>query len=354
MGAHWPVFVAVFVTVFVSATLAAALAVFAGQAVPQAVHRELAAAPGTSVLISGPVAESQVAPDTRAIHADMRAAFGSVPFAFHTAAWSAPFSLPAGLTPVSGPTAGLSPTAAGLSPTAGGPGASAAPPTGPIQRIQAVAADGIVANSKLVSGRWPTRPPKGQPIPAALPETTATLLHLTVGDVLTLRAPNTGRPVSVRLTGEFRARDPSSEYWRLDLIGVSGVTTGTQSATYGPLVVDPAALGTTFPIATADWLAVPATASIADADLGPLAGQLTQQQQLMLDSATLGDLTMTTNLPALLDGLASNVVVADSLLAIGGLLLLLLDATALTLAARLLASQRQVESHQVAARGASR
>jgi hypothetical protein len=85
MGAHWLVLAVVLMTVLVSAALADALAVFAGQAVPQAVHRELATASGTSVLISGPLTETG---ESAAVHAAMRSTFGTVPFAFYAATWS--------------------------------------------------------------------------------------------------------------------------------------------------------------------------------------------------------------------------------------------------------------------------
>jgi hypothetical protein len=63
---------AVLVTVLVSAALAEALAVFAGQAMPQAVHRELATASGTSVLISGPLTETG---ESAAVRAAIRSAW---------------------------------------------------------------------------------------------------------------------------------------------------------------------------------------------------------------------------------------------------------------------------------------
>jgi len=327
MGAHWPVLGAVLFTVLISAMLAAALAALAWQAVPQAVHHELSAASGTSVLISGPLTGSQVPSDTAAVRSDMRSAFGDVPFAFDAATWSAPLGLPA---------------------------AAPGPPSARASLVEAAVVDAIMTNAVLTSGQWPTAPHPGQPIPAVLPVLTASLLHVAVGDVLTLRASASGKPIPVRLTGEFRPRDPASDYWGLDLVGESGFRASGQSTTYGPLVVNPAALRGALAVVSASWLATPDTADIRDGDLGTLAAQLTQQQQLMLDSATLGELTMSTNLPALLGGMASNMVVADSLLAIGGLLLLLLDVTALSLTARLLASQRRVESAQISARGGDR
>ncbi len=321
MSEHRLVLAAVLLTILISTAVAAALAVFAGQAVPQAVHRRLAVPSDTSVLVSGPVTESQ---ETAAVRAAMRSAFGAVPFTFYSALWSDSLDLPA--------------------------------PAGVAQvpLMKAAAADAAAANSVLVSGGWPTAPRPGQPIPAALPAVTASLLRLSVGDILTLRDRVSNKPVPFRLTGTFRPRDPASAYWKLNLIGNSGFSSNGRFTTYGPLVVNPAAFGGELAAASASWVAEPDIRDIPDGDLGGLAGQVTQEQQLMLDSATLGRLTVTTDLPALLDDTASNVVVAHSLLLIGGLQLLLLAVTALTLGVRLLASERQVESALLSARGGAR
>jgi FtsX-like permease family len=321
MSEHRLVLAAVLLTILISASLAAALAVFAGQAVPQAVHRRLAVASDTTVLVSGPVTESQ---ETAAVHAAMRSAFGTVPFTLYAALWSVSLDLPA-------------PAGAGHVPL-----------------MKAAAADAAAANSVLVSGSWPTSPRPGQPIPAVLPAVTASLLRLSAGDVLTLRDRVSGEPVSIRLTGTFRPRDPASAYWHLNLIGNGGFSSNGQFTTYGPLLVSPAAFSGALAVGSASWLAEPDTSRITDGDLSTLAGQITQEQQLILDSATLGGLKVTTSLPALLNDTASNLVVAHSLLLIGGLQLLLLAVTALTLAGRLLASQRQVESALLSARGGAR
>ena len=76
--------------------------------------------------------------------------------------------------------------------------------------------------------------------------------------------------------------------------------------------------------------------------------------QALLSSDTVPDLTLTTSLPSVLNGTASNLAVARSLLAICAVLLLLLAAAALLVMARLLADQREGESAMLAARGASR
>jgi hypothetical protein len=321
LSEHRLVLAVVLLTILISAAVAAALADFAGQAVPQAVHRRLAAPSETSVLVSGPVTENQ---ETAAVRAAMRSAFGAVPFTFYSALWSDSLDLPA--------------------------------PSGVSQvpLMKAAAVDAAAANSVLVSGNWPTVPRPGQPIPAVIPAVTASLLRLSAGDILTLRDRASNKPVAFRLTGTFRPRDPASAYWKLNLIGNGGFSSNGRFTTYGPLVVNPAAFGSALGVGSASWVAEPDISDIPDGDLSGLAGQITQEQQLMLDSATLGGLTVTTSLPALLDDTASNLVVAHSLLLIGGLQLLLLAVTALTLGVRLLASQRQVESALLSARGGAR
>ena len=213
---------AVLLAALVCVTLAVTLAVFAGQAVPQAARRELATAPDTSVLVSGPLTGNSAASETTAVRAAMRSAFGRVPFAFYTALWPDPLPL----------------ASAGV---AAGTGAA---PQLPTSAVQAVAADGIQANSVLTSGSWPaTAVPASaaQPIPAALDAAAASRLHVSAGDLLTLRAAASSRPILVRVTGLFRPRDPASAYWRLDLIGQGGVGHSGRLTIYGPLVVSPAA-----------------------------------------------------------------------------------------------------------------
>ena len=102
------------------------------------------------------------------------------------------------------------------------------------------------------------------------------------------------------------------------------------------------------------WLAEPETASIPADSLSTVAANVTGLGQALLSSDTVPDLTLTTSLPSVLNGTASNLAVARSLLAICAVLLLLLAAAALLVMARLLADQREGESAMLAARGASR
>lgn len=76
-------------TTLVAAALAAALAAFSGQALPLAVRHDLAAAPGTSLTLSGPVG-NQAAQDDAAFGGAIRSALHGVPFGFYRAYWSDP------------------------------------------------------------------------------------------------------------------------------------------------------------------------------------------------------------------------------------------------------------------------
>jgi hypothetical protein len=324
MKAHRLVLAAVLLIALTGSALAAALAVVAGQTVPQAAQRKLAAAPGTSVLVSGPLTAGQAATVTAALRSAMRSALRTVPFEFYRALWSQPLSLPA----------------------------AAGAPRAPM--VQASAAAAIQVNAILLAGHWPPAPRPGQPIPAAIPAATASLLHLSAGQVLTLRAGGAARPVRVRLTGIFRPRDRASAYWRLDLLGTAGFRSSGRRTIYGPLVVSPAAFGGALTVASGSWVIEPDLSRITDSQLGALARRIRYEQQLMPETVTLGYLSMRTRLPAVLGDMASNLVVAHSLLAIGGLQLLLLVAVAVGLAARLLASQRQPETALLSARGGDR
>jgi hypothetical protein len=331
MGASWLVLGAVLLNTVVAAALAAALASFAGQALTQAARRQLESAHGLSVAVNGAVALGQARSDTTAIRSMLRTAFGAVPVTLYRSLWSDSLGLP-------------------------GTYASADTRTRQIPLTQAAAPDQIRQMATLVSGTWPAAGPgqAGQPIPAALPATVAALLHLHPGSVLELRDRDTNAPVRIQLTGIFRPLHPASSYWGLNLIGPSGVSAQGGFITYGPLVVPPQAFtGQQLATGAASWVAAPRLSQISGG-FTALAGRITTMAAILTQAGQFGGLQVSTTLPGLLSGIGTNVVVARSLLVIGGLLLLVLVAGALTLASRVLATRREPESALLAARGGSR
>ena len=176
-----------------------------------------------------------------------------------------------------------------------------------------------------------------------------------MGEIIALRDARSAKPVPVRVTGLYLPRDPASPYWGLNLIGASGVASVGGFTTYGPLIVSPAAFGHALTGTAASWVAIPVTARIPEGDLDAVAARVRAQQQALQNPAgPLGGLRVTTSLPAVLRGVASDLVVSRSLIGIGALELFILGGAALAAAARLLAGRREAELALLAARGGAR
>jgi len=328
------VIVAAILTVAVAAALATALVTLGSQALPRAMRHDLATATGTALVIGGSVDASQAAEYTSQLPGRISSALGGAPFTFYHAVWSDPLAFVPGSLP-------------------------AAPASRGNQSIaEAAALSGVAAHAVLTSGRWPGAPvvgrASGQPIPAALPATAAALLHVTVGDVLRLKDRISGQYVRFVLTGLYRPRQVTAEYWGLNNIALSGSSTLADFTTYGPLTVQAAAFAGPLAVNAGSWLAQPQTAIVPATRLRAVAGNVTGLQGALASAPALPDLTLTTSLPSVLDGTANNLEVARSLLAICDVLLFLLAGAALLAVARLLVGQREGESVMLAARGASR
>jgi hypothetical protein len=340
MAAHWVVIAAAALTTLVAATVAAALTVFTGQALPQAVRHDLAIAPGTSMSVSTLVSQpGQAAGDGARLRSQIAAAMPGIPFGFYQALWSDPLGLVPGALPAPPPSAGR----------------------GNTPLLQAAAMNGIASHATLVAGHWPPSTPptgpasRGAAIPAALPAAAAALLHVSVGDVLRLRDHTTGAPASFVVTGVFTPRQGSAAdpYWQLSYIPASGRSPSYGSVTYGPLVVDQAALGPALATLSGSWVAQPDLTAFGEGDLVPVAGNVAALAPSLLNSTSLNGAQLVTSLPAVLAAAASNLAVARSMLVISALELLVLASAALIAAARLLATQREAETALLIARGAT-
>jgi hypothetical protein len=308
-----------------SVAITTALAGFGTRALPEAVHQRLASAASSSVAISGQVGAARASADTPVIDSLFRSALGGVPFTMMTGRWSDGLALP---------------RAHGSS---------------VISTIQAAALGGVASHVGLVAGNWPGPRRQGQPVSVALPASTARMLGLSVGEVLTLRDARTGAPVRLAVVGLFRVRDPASPYWQLSLLGTAGYLVTGSFITYGPMLVDPGALGPGgLTVGDASWLARVDTARIPPASMPQLQQRLARLVSVLQDRQSLGGLQVSTRLPRTLSELASSLVVSRSLLIIGTLELVLLALAAVALAARLLASQREEETALLNARGVAR
>ena len=333
MTAHWVVLAAAALTTLVAATVGAAFAAFAGQALPQAVRHDLVVAPGTTLAAAGSFASGNPAQTTAALRSSIAAGLGGVSFSFWQGSWSNPLGFLAGSLPAK----------------------PASITSGNIPQLLAASLDGVTDHAVLVAGEWPGQVPASaaDPIPAALPASTAALLKLRPGDVLRVQDQDTGARVTFILTGLYAERQsPASvaSYWQLDSIPASGSANGTGSAsgytTYGPLVVSPRVFPGRLAEGTGTWVAQPDMAGFNAAHLFAIS--------VAFISSLLSGLTLTTNLPTVLADIGDNFAVARSLLGISAFELLVLTVAALLAVARLLAAQREGETALLTARGATR
>jgi ABC-type antimicrobial peptide transport system permease subunit len=338
MTAHWAVLAAAALTTLVAATVAAALAVFAGQALPQVVRHDLVLAPGTALSITTLVSDPGLAAqDSAALRSRIAAAMPGVPFSFDEALWSDPLGLVPGALPASPPSAG--------------PGSTAL--------LQAAAMSGIASHASLVAGQWPAAPGdrREQAIPAALPASAAALLQVRPGDLLRLRDRTTNALVSFDITGLFTPRpgaSPADSYWKLSYFPASGRSASFGSTTYGPLVVNQAALGPALTTFSGSWVAQPDLTAFGDGDLNSMSASVAALAKSLPNSSVLTGAQLVTSLPSVLAEAASSLAVARLTLVISALELLVLAIAALLAVARLLATQREGETALLVARGATR
>jgi hypothetical protein len=334
MSAYRLVLAAAALTVFVTAALATALASFAGAALPQAAHRELATAPGSALDISGSVTGGQAGHYQAGLRAAIRSGLPGVPVTLYQSVWSDPLRL-----------------------AAAGPALARLTGKGNVLLTQAAAFGAIRSHAVLVAGRWPTAPRPGQPVQAALPQAAALLAHLSPGAQLQTRDQVSGRPAHFLVTGVFRPETgtpAAASYWALNTVGASGTSTAGGFTTLGPLAVSPAAFRGPLAVNAASWVAQPDTGRIPVGELTSTAARATALRQALVNSSALPSLQVSTNLPAVLDSAAASLAVARSLLVIGALELALVAVAALATAAAYLADQREGESALLASRGTAR
>lgn len=220
-------------------------------------------------------------------------------------------------------------------------------------------------HARLVAGAWPQAAagPSGgagqAPLPVAVPRAALVRLGLTEAALpaeVRLDDRYGGAPLSVLVTGVYRADDPSAPYWRLDPLGGRELQVNSFT-TYGPLLVDDSAFGAGgLPQNSRASLLSPDFATVRTADTEALHGRAAA----LVNGALGGGLKPPAGFQAkseladLLGEVRSGGRVARSTLLVGALQLTVLGAAALLLVAHLLTDRQEPERVVLIARGASR
>ncbi|MFI8435667.1 FtsX-like permease family protein [Streptomyces sp. NPDC079020] len=208
---------------------------------------------------------------------------------------------------------------------------------------------------RLTEGRLPVATKGGGPVQVALPGVAAETLKLKPGSRLTLTDRLSETRQQVLITGLYEVSDQTDAYWQLDSLSGRGVRK-VVFTTYGPLLTDPALLGSGR-LSTGDtsWLATADFRTVTTDSMDALRTASTDGPKALLATPVFKNgATARIGLPTVLDQTERALLVARSTLMIVAVQLVLLAAYALLLVARLLSSERGGETELLRARGGSR
>ncbi|MFZ3495488.1 FtsX-like permease family protein [Streptomyces sp. 5.8] len=325
-----PLAAAVLLTVLITTTVLTALFAFT-RGVGDAGLRQTLQGPGLArgtVLVTGSHQAADRPKDDEAVRSFARGLFGPLPVGAENVARSRSYGLPGPHTP--GKDADLT-------------------------LLAAFAKERV----RLLAGTWPQPvagpvSDRGGPVPVAVPKAALDRLGLAEGALpaqVRLDDRYGGSPLTVLVTGVYRAAEPDSPYWRLDPLGARGLQVAG-FATYGPLLVDDSAF--TAGGLVQDSRAVLLTADFSTVDAAGAEAVRGRAGKALKDLQGGSGLAPSTELPALLGELRSGLTVARSTLLVGALQLAVLAGAALLLVSHLLTERQEGERALLAARGASR
>ncbi|MEJ8640404.1 hypothetical protein WKI68_01090 [Streptomyces sp. MS1.HAVA.3] len=328
---RWPLAVAVLLTVLITATALTALTAFTRGVGEEGLRQALTGpeqARTTVVITSGHPASSR-AKDDESVRAFADEAFGRLPVASESMARSRSYGLP---------------------------GAAASGRDADLTLLAALDRKYV----HLLAGQWPgpvaATAPGAPTAPTQVAVPRAALLRLGLAESA-LPAPVRlddrfgGPPLTVLITGVYRATDPDAGYWRLDPLGGREIQADT-FATYGPLLVDDSAFTTGGLLQNYRLTLLTPDLSTIRASEAEAVRSATNPAAASLERTT--SLRAATELPQLLTELDSGLMVARSTLLAGALQLAVLSTAALLLVSHILMVRQEPERVLLTARGASR
>ncbi|MEU1289402.1 ABC transporter permease [Kitasatospora sp. NPDC005856] len=361
-----PLAAAVLLAVLITTSVLTALVAF-NSSVGEAGLRQALQGPGharTTVAVTGEHGRDQRTKDEAALAAYRQKLFGDLPVHTDSLTRSRSYSLPpapgnaadgtaaggsAGTAPAQAPGA---PAPTSQAPTSQAPGTQ----TTGAQLDLTVLADLDRARVQLLAGAWPgaaTGPVQSAAPEAAVPQSLLRRLGLTEQALpaeVRLVDRSDSKPLTVRITGVYRATDPAAPYWRIDPVGGHEIEVGGFT-TYGPMMVDQSAFSTAGLMQSGRGWSLDADFSGTDRATAQAVGD--RARGLSEDLRSTASLGVKTELSDIMRELSDSMVVARSTLLIGALQLAVLAAAALLLVVHLIAARQESENEMLAARGAS-
>ncbi|QNE77350.1 FtsX-like permease family protein [Streptomyces finlayi] len=330
--AHRLLLAAAVLAVLLTTSVLAALTAFSGSIGDAALRHSLThrSAASASLVISAQVDREQREEADTAAREAARASFAGLPVSVRTLEHSGPYALPRGLQD---------------------PAARRGDP----DLTQFASLDR--SRVRLTAGRMPDSGSGGTggTVQVALPATAAEILKVRPGTRLTLTDRLGDKPLDVLVTGLYEAADQADQYWQLDPLGGRGVRE-VVFTTYGPLLTDPAVLGSgRISAGETSWLAGADFRTVTTDRMDALHQASADVPRALLAAEPFeGGASVRTSLPTVLEQIEKALLVSRSTLMIVAVQLVLLAGYALLLVARLLSSERGGETELLRARGGSR
>lgn len=206
----------------------------------------------------------------------------------------------------------------------------------------------------LVEGVWPASR-AGDVLSSAIPESTAELLGLSIGDEVVLESRREpGVMLTTRIDGIYRINDTSADYWWDDELDLTGLVIGQSFDTYGPFVVttndffDTVTLGTSL----TRWRVFPIWTNLEVGDVSPFRRAVEQlETRLNTEAGSARRFGVDTTLARILRDAERSLLVTRTGVVILTLQLAILAGYSLVLTAGLLTEQRRVETALLRSRG---
>lgn len=209
--------------------------------------------------------------------------------------------------------------------------------------------------AKLVAGAWPTASSSTGPVQGALQADAAKRLGISVGDVLSVGTGSEAKAVEIVAT--WLPKNPLDQHWFAD----PGVATGTAipagdgTASFGPLVIDEAAIATFGPVPYVHWTIAVDANTVTPAELDRLGTIATTLRQSIIDDGKFGtgDVLVEGTIAQSATTVQRNLESVRGVTPVGILLVALIGLIALVQLARLLSLARRPENALLRSRGAS-